>query len=113
MDLGSITTLANTNSADTVADKLKSNASKLSADSTEDELLTTIKDFESYFVEQVIKQMKDSLTLSDDEEKSTMSQYSDYFMDTAIEQISDEIVESAGQNITQQLYEQMKRNYNL
>ena len=35
------------------------------------------------------------------------------FMDTVIEQMSDTIVEKSGENITQQLYEQMKRNYNI
>ena len=37
----------------------------------------------------------------------------DMFMDTVIEQMSDTIVEKSGENITQQLYEQMKRNYNI
>ena len=31
---------------------------------------------------------------------------------SVIEQMSDTIVEKSGENITQQLYEQMKRNYN-
>ena len=42
-----------------------------------------------------------------------MSQYKDMFMDSVIEQMSDTIVEKSGENITQQLYEQMKRNYNI
>lgn len=42
-----------------------------------------------------------------------MSQYKDMFMDTVLEQMSDTIVEKSGENITQQLYEQMKRNYNI
>ena len=112
MDISSLTSLASSNNTSAAADKLKNNVSNLSADSTEDELKSTLKDFESYYVEQVIKEMKDSMTLSDDED-SSMAQYKDYFMDTAIEQISDEIVDTAGQNITQQLYEQMKRKYNL
>lgn len=113
MDISSLTSLAGSNNTSAAADKLKNSVNNLSSDSTEDELKSTIKDFESYFVEQVIKEMKDSMTLSSDDEDSSMSQYKDYFMDTAIEQISDEIVDTAGENITQQLYEQMKRNYNL
>ena len=76
-------------------------------------MLFRSKDFESYFVEQVIKEMKDSMTLKSDDEDSSMSQYKDMFMDTVIEQMSDTIVEKSGENITQQLYEQMKRNYNI
>jgi flagellar protein FlgJ len=34
-------------------------------------------------------------------------------MDTAIEQVADTIVDQVGENYTQQLYEQMKRNYNI
>ena len=64
-------------------------------------------------MEQVIKEMKDSMTLKSDDGDSSMSQYKDMFMDTVIEQMSDTIVEKSGENITQQLYEQMKRNYNI
>ena len=110
MDISAVSTLANSNNTSAVADKLKNNVKNLSSDSTEDELK---KDFESYFVEQVIKEMKDSMTLKSDDEDSSMSQYKDMFMDTVIEQMSDTIVEKSGENITQQLYEQMKRNYNI
>ena len=107
MDISAVSTLANSNNTSAVADKLKNNVKNLSSDSTEDELKSTLKDFESYFVEQVIKEMKDSMTLKSDDEDSSM------FMDTVIEQMSDTIVEKSGENITQQLYEQMKRNYNI
>ena len=112
MDISAVSTLANSNNTSAAADKLKNNVKNLSSDSTEDELKSTLKDFESYFVEQVLKEMKGSMTLKSDDEDS-MSQYKDMFMDTAIEQLSDTIVEKSGENITQQLYEQMKRNYNI
>ena len=113
IEKSAVSTLANSNNTSAVADKLKNNVKNLSSDSTEDELKSTLKDFESYFVEQVIKEMKDSMTLKSDDEDSSMSQYKDMFMDTVIEQMSDTIVEKSGENITQQLYEQMKRNYNI
>ena len=53
------------------------------------------------------------MTLKSEDEDSSMSQYKDMFMDTVIEQMSYTIVEKSGENITQQLYEQMKRNYNI
>ena len=62
MDISAVSTLANSNNTSAVADKLKNNVKNLSSDSTEDELKSTLKDFESYFVEQVIKEMKDSMT---------------------------------------------------
>ena len=87
------------------------NLNNLSSESTEEELKGAIKDFESYFVEQMLKEVKESL--KSDDEDSTMSQYQDYFMDTAIEQMADKLVDECGETLTQQLYEQMKRNYNI
>ena len=68
MDISAVSTLANSNNTSAVADKLKNNVKNLSSDSTEDELKSTLKDFESYFVEQVIKEMKDSMTIKSDDE---------------------------------------------
>ena len=74
--------------------------------------MEVLKDFESYFIEQMIKQMKETFT-DDDEESSMASQYTDTFMDYAIEDIADMLLEEVGGNMTQQLFEQMKRNYNI
>lgn len=93
-------------------DSLKSSVSNLSSTSTEEELKEVLKDFESYFIEQMIKEMKETFT-HEEEESGSMSQYSDMFMDTAIEEIADIMLEEVGDGITQQLFEQMKRNYNI
>lgn len=92
---------------------LKNSVNKLSADSSEEELKGVLKDFESYFVEQMFKELKETFTDDDKEEDSTASRYKDFFMDTAIEQISDQLVDEIGSGLTQQLYEQMKRNYGI
>ena len=57
--------------------------------------------------------MKETFTDINDKEKSTASQYQDLFMDTVVEQMADVVVDEVGENVTQQLYEQMRRNYNL
>lgn len=101
---------ANANTAK--ADSLKSSVNGLSSESTEEELLEVLKDFESYFIEQMIKQMKETFT-DKDEESSMASQYTDTFMDYAIEDVADMLLEEVGGNMTQQLFEQMKRNYNI
>ena len=93
-------------------DSLKNSVSNLSSTSTEEELKEVLKDFESYFIEQMIKEMKETFT-HEEEESGSMSQYSDMFMDTAIEEIADIMLEEVGDGITQQLFEQMKRNYNI
>ena len=105
MDISSISTnytVANANKSAEQSNSLQSSLKNISSDSSEEQLKGVIKDFESYFVEQVIKQMKDTFT-SDDDEDSTMSQYKDLYMDQ-------EMVDQIGESYTQTLYEQMKRN---
>ena len=63
--------------------------------------------------EEVLKEIKESLTSEDDEEDSSTSTLKDYYMDNVIELVADQVVDEVGTNFTQQLYEQMKRNYNI
>jgi flagellar protein FlgJ len=79
-----------------------------------DELLEVCKDFEQYFVEQVIKQMEKMIP--EDDEDSTTSKYLDYFGDTYTQALAEDIVDSndgQGIGLAQTLYEQMKRNYGI
>lgn len=120
MDVSGITSMLGqtgatnvTNKASSVkTDSLKNSVHGLSSNSSDEELMEVLKDFESYFVEQMIKQMKETFS-DDDEESSVASQYTDTFMDYAIEDIADMLLEEVGGNMTQQLFEQMKRNYNI
>ena len=120
MDVSGITSMLSqtgatnaTNNASTAkTDSLKNSVNGLSSNSSDEELMEVLKDFESYFIEQMIKQMKETFT-DDDEESSMASQYTDTFMDYAIEDIADMLLEEVGGNMTQQLFEQMKRNYNI
>lgn len=93
------------------ANSLSKSIDNISSESSEEELKQVIKDFESYFVEQMLKEVKESI--SSDDEDSTASKYTDFFMDTAIEEIADKLVDETGETLTQQLYEQMRRNYNM
>lgn len=94
------------------ANSLTNSANNLSSASTEEELKEVLRDFESYFIEQMLKEMKETFT--DDEDEGTFaSQYTDLFMDNAIELIADELLDEVGDSMTKQLFEQMKRNYNI
>ena len=120
MDVSGITSMLGqsgvtnaTNNASTAkTDSLKNSVHGLSSNSSDEELMEVLKDFESYFVEQMIKQMKETFT-DDDKESSVASQYTDTFMDYAIEDIADILLDEVGGSMTQQLFEQMKRNYNI
>ena len=94
------------------SDKATSALSGLSSDSSEEDLVNAVESFESYMLEQVIKQMKDSVT-SDDDQDSTMSQYTDMYMDATIQQLAGEMVSEYGGRLTDQLVDQMKRNYGI
>ena len=103
---------------DTMASNVKSSSrsekatgalSGISSDSTEEE---AVESFESYMLEQVIKQMKDSVT-SDDDEDASMSQYKDMYMDATIQQLAGEMVSEYGGSLTDELVSQMKRNYGI
>ena len=89
-------------------DKIKN---KDYAQAEDDELKEAVKSFESYFVEQVIKEVEK--TIHTDDKDNYAAQMTDYFKDSVIEKISDKIIDQSGGTYTQKLYEQMKRNYGI
>lgn len=95
------------------ADKVRNTISSVNKGSTEDELMEVCKDFSSYFIEEVIKEIKENMTLKDEEEDSSLSTLTDFHMDSVIEDISDTMLDQTGNSFVQQLYNQMKRNYGL
>ena len=116
ISMDSISSLIDTSKNTAAANQARSlqrSLNSISSDSSEDELMQVCKDFESYFVEEVLKEIKESLTSEDDEEDSSTSTLKDYYMDNVIELVADQVVDEVGTNFTQQLYEQMKRNYNI
>ena len=96
------------------ADKATGALAGLSSESTEEDVREAVESFEAYFVEQVIKQMKDTMT-SDDEEDgdATMNQYKDLYMDATIQQLAGDMVSKYGGTMTEDLVAQMKRNYGI
>ena len=63
-------------------------------------------------VEQVIKQMKESLT-EEDEESSNISMYKDLYMDKAISEIASQLVDQIGGDVTDDFVDQIMRNYGI
>ena len=95
------------------ANKLQNSLKGVSSETTEDELLQVCKDFESYFVEEIIKEIKENLSPEEDEKDASLSTMTDYNMDFVVQKVADQVVDEVGTNFTQQLYEQMKRNYGI
>lgn len=116
MSIDGISSLVGT-SKNTVASNnvssLQGSLKNISSESSDEELLQVCKDFESYFVEEILKEVKEAMIEEDKEEDSSLSTLTDYHMDGVIELVADELVDEVGTNFTQQLFEQMKRNYNI
>ena len=71
--------------------------------------------FESYFVEQMLKEMKKSVdAINGDKDKDPfVSSTVDYFMDSTIQTLAAQMVEDYGSSFTDTMVEQLKRNYNI
>ena len=117
--LGSLTssymeTIAENNANANRATSTTEGLNNLSSSATKEELEEAAKSFEGYFVEQVIKKMKESVdNINGDEESSVASKYKDYFMDSTITTLAEDIVDKYGENFTETMVEQMGRNYGI
>lgn len=101
------------NSANSAAgSKISSSANGLSASSTKEEITEAVKSFEQYFVEQMLKEFKDSAKLfsSDSSKDDGMT---DYYMNFAIEEVAKQMVEDYGGKVTDDFVAQVQRNYGI
>lgn len=100
--------------SNTPADKLEQNInSKDYQTASSDELMEACKEFEAYFVEQVIKSMEKMIPKDEDEENSSASSYLENFSDLLTREMAGAVTEQNDFGIAQMLYEQMKRNYDI
>lgn len=78
---------------------------------SDEELMDVCKEFESYFIEQVLKEAEKMVP--DKDEDSSMSKLTDFYKDTVRQQMASKIGEQSGNSFAQTMYEQMKRNYSI
>jgi len=109
---GMYTDYMNTQASNLAADKLKNAAKADYSNATDEELMDVCKQFESYFLEQVFKEMMKTIPESSDKDQST-SNLVDYFTDNTIAKLAEQSTENNSLGLAQSLYEQMKRNYDL
>ncbi len=83
------------------------------ASATDEQLLDACKEFEAFFLEMVFKEMQKSAYVFSDEKEGSNSQLVDYFKDSTLQELTADSTEKQGLGLAQQLFEQMKRNYNL
>jgi len=98
---------------------------------SDDELMEVCKDFESYFVEQMLKAMIKMSNVNGDSDDSNiysglfgmtesadtgMNTMASYFGDEMVKTVAEKMTDSSngsGLGLAKQLYEQMKRNYTI
>ena len=102
-------------SASTAANKASETVKGISKDSSDEELENAVKSFESFFVEQILKEMKESIENinKDGDEDKTASMMTDLYMDSTIQQVAADLVEKFGDNMTETLVSQIKRSYGM
>ena len=98
-----INQISNNTSANALQSTLKDSNLK---NATDDELMDVCKSFESYFIEQIMKEAKKTIKSEEEEENS----YMQYFGDTLIQEYAEIVSDQSNLGIAQSLYESMKRN---
>jgi len=97
-------TTASTINTSSTTNKLESKLSNLDT-SGDTELMDVCKSFETYFVEQVFKEMKKTVPTTEEE-----NEYMSSFGDMLNEKYAENVTDSGSMGIAQMLYESMKRN---
>ena len=113
MDIGSLYTDYYANQAsDAKSNRLKGSLSnKDMSGASDEELMKVCKDFESYFVEQVLKQAVEVFTSGDEASSGSMSTLQSYYRDGLVKEYAEKVTENQEFGLAKTLYEQMKRNY--
>lgn len=119
MDIGGLTSTY-LNYADTLTGTNGKGASSISSlqdkdlsKASEDELMEVCQEFESYFMEMIMKEMTKTTGLFGEDSNGSNSALVSYFKDSAIADLAKEATQQNSLGLAQTLYEQMKRNYGL
>ena len=113
--LNSLTSQASSLKNSQQASDVEKAASGISKNSSKEELTNAAKTFESYFVEQVIKEVKktnDELK-GDDDTDAYAQQVSDMYMDTTIQTLASDIVDEYGDRFTEDMVKNMQAQYGI
>lgn len=96
------------NSSEVNKVKLENNLQNINSDTESEELLEACKDFEQYFVEQVMKEFTKSL------DEFNNNTYMQYFGDNLISEYAETVTESGNLGMAEMLYESIKsKGYNI
>lgn len=80
------------------------------SNASDEELMGVCKQFESYFVEQVLKQSMSTFTQGDLTDSGAMATLTSYYKDNLMTEYANKITDREDLGLAKMLYEQMKRN---
>ncbi|MBR1771944.1 MAG: rod-binding protein [Lachnospiraceae bacterium] len=112
MDIGNLSSVNDlyTSASKVAASKLEGQLKSDYSNASDDELMDACKKFEAYFMEQVFKEMVNTIPKSESSGSSNSTML-DYFKDEMIQKVAEDSTEQNSLGLAQMLYEQMKRNY--
>ena len=114
INASSLTEYAMQESKNASALALKKKIESTSDKSSDDELWAACKSFESYFMEQIFKEMQKSVdALKPEEGDRPTSTLVDYFKDQSLQEICADSVDKQSNGFAKMLYENLKRNYDI
>ncbi len=93
---------------------LKNKIQNTSSESSDDELWSACKGFESYFMEQIFKEMQKSVdALKPETTDNSTSTLVDYFKGETLQDVCSTSVDRESNGFAKMLYENLKRNYDI
>ncbi|MCR5233557.1 MAG: rod-binding protein [Lachnospiraceae bacterium] len=114
MDIGSLGSTYLNNVKDTAEAKAGALKNKLNntdiKKASDDELMEVCKEFESYFIEQVFKNMKTAMVPSTEDTSGSMATLKNYYEDEMMKEYAKSASKQSTNGLAQMLFEQMKRN---
>ena len=109
-----ITEYAMRESKNAATEALRNKLEQTNEKSSDDELWAACKGFESYFLEQIFKEMQKSVdALKPEKSDNSTSTLVDFFKDQTLQDVCSTSVERQSNGFAQMLYENLKRNYNI
>ncbi|MBR4671129.1 MAG: hypothetical protein IKO84_11060 [Butyrivibrio sp.] len=109
-----ITEYAMQESKNASAAMLQNKISSTSKESTDEELWAACKGFESYFLEQMYKEMQKSVdALKPETQDRSTNTLVNFFKDQTLQDICADSVDSQSNGFAKMLYENLKRNYDI
>ena len=94
------------------ADTASKSIGGINKNSSREEIEGAVKDFETFMMEKVMKEVKKSF-VGEDDKSDTVGMYKDLYMDKVVTEMASKLVDDIGGDITDDFVDQIMRNYGI